>query len=63
MTVRERYSMVPNTARACVKSAYTKFDNDQIFDMRSFDEMSRWIGWSKNEFSHRLALEPTPTAP
>jgi hypothetical protein len=49
----------PNKARACVKSADMKFGNDQIFDMRNFDESSKWIGWSKNEFSHRLALGPT----
>jgi hypothetical protein len=43
-----------------------KFGNDQIFDMKSFDEMSRWIEWSENEFSHRLALQrtaPSVTAP
>jgi hypothetical protein len=32
-----------------------KFGNDQIFDMTNFDETSRWMGWSKNEFSHSLA--------
>jgi multidrug transporter EmrE-like cation transporter len=53
----------PNTARGCVKSADLKFGNDQIFAARHFDETSRWIGWSKNEFSHRLALEPTAAAP
>jgi len=36
-----------------------KFGNDQIFDMTNFDETSRWMGWSKNEFSHSLALEQT----
>jgi len=40
-----------------------KFGNDQIFDMTNFDETSRWMGWSKNEFSHSLTLEPTATAP
>src|SRR5208283_3736680 len=49
----------PGCARACVKSADTKFGNDQILDMRNFDEMSRWIGWSKNEFSHSLAQDRT----
>jgi hypothetical protein len=49
----------PNKARGCVKSADTNFGNDQIFDMANFDETSRRIEWSKNEFSHRLALEPT----
>jgi len=33
-----------------------KFGNDQIFDMTNFDETSRWMGWSKNEFSHSLAI-------
>jgi hypothetical protein len=42
-----------------VKSADAKFGNDPIFNMRNFDESSRWIGWSKNEFSHGLALQPT----
>jgi len=46
-----------------VKSPGLKFGNDQIFRMARFDESSRWIGWSKNEFSHSLALEPTATAP
>jgi hypothetical protein len=54
---------MPNTARACVKSADTKFVNDHIFDMANFGESSRWMEWSKNEFSHSLALEPTATAP
>ena len=27
--------------------------------MANFDEMSRRIRWSKNEFSHRLSPEPT----
>jgi hypothetical protein len=40
-----------------VKSADMKFGNDQICDMADFDETSRWIGWSKNEFLHSLALE------
>jgi hypothetical protein len=52
----------PNTARGCVKSADANFGNDQIYDMRHFDETSRWMEWSKNEFSHRLSPEPTPTA-
>jgi hypothetical protein len=34
-----------------------KFGNDHIFDMANFDETSRWMGWSENEFSHSLALE------
>jgi hypothetical protein len=31
--------------------------------MENFDEMSRRIEWSKNEFSHRLALQATAAAP
>ena len=46
------------TVGACVKSADTKIGNDQIFDMRRFDESSRRIRWSENEFSHRLRLKP-----
>ncbi len=42
-------------ARGCVKSADTKFGNDHIFNMANFDETSRWMRWSKNEFLHRLA--------
>jgi hypothetical protein len=49
----------PNKSRACVKSADLKFGNDHIFDMANFDESSRWMGWSKNEFSHRLSLQAT----
>jgi hypothetical protein len=49
----------PNKARGCVKSIGAKFGNDQISDMENVDEMSRRIEWSKNEFSHRLAPEPT----
>jgi hypothetical protein len=30
--------------------------------MRRFDESSLLFWWSKNEFSHSLALEPTPRA-
>ena len=42
-----------------MKSVGVKFGNDQIFDMENFDEVSRRIEWSKNEFSHRLSPEPT----
>lgn len=49
----------PNKTRACVKTPGVKFGNDQILDMESFDEMSRRIEWSKNEFSHRLTLRAT----
>ena len=52
--------MWPNQSRACVKSTDTKFGNDHIFDMANFDESSKWIEWSKNEFSHSLSLQPTP---
>jgi len=52
-----------NKSRACVKSPGLKFGNDQIFRMARFDESSRWIGWSKNEFSHSLALQATAAAP
>jgi hypothetical protein len=31
--------------------------------MTHFDETSRWIGWSKNEFSHSLALQATAGVP
>ena len=48
---------MPNKSRARVKSAEVKYGNDQIFKMRNFDESSRWTGWSKNEFSHRLSLQ------
>ena len=51
--------MPPNTARACVKSADTKFGNDHIFDMANFGESSRWLEWLQNEFSHSLALQAT----
>jgi len=44
-----------NKSRGCVKSVGVKFGNDQIFDMKNFDEVSRRIEWSKNEFSHSLS--------
>ena len=37
----------PHAARGCVKTPGVIFVSDQIFDMRDFDESSRWIGWSK----------------
>jgi thiol-disulfide isomerase/thioredoxin len=37
-----------------------KFGNDHIFDMANFDKTRGWMGWLKNEFSHRLSPEPTP---
>jgi hypothetical protein len=54
-TIRQR----SEKSRACVKSADTKFGNEQIFDMENFDESSRRIGWSQNEFSPSLSPEPT----
>jgi hypothetical protein len=54
--------MQSNKTRGCVKSVGVKFGNDQIFDMENFDEVSRRIEWSKNEFSHSLSPEPTPIA-
>jgi hypothetical protein len=54
--VRRTYFLSrPNTARACVKSVGMNFGNDHIFDMANFDETSRWMGWSKNKFSHSLS--------
>jgi hypothetical protein len=50
----------PNQSRGCVKTRDDKFGNDPFCDMRNFDEMSRRIRWSKNEFSHSLSPEPTP---
>jgi len=55
--------MLPNKSRGCVKSADTKYGNDQIFDMGNFDKSSRRMRWSKNEFSHRLSLQATAAAP
>jgi hypothetical protein len=55
--------MLPNTARGCVKSVGVKFGNDQIFVMENFDEVSRRIEWSQNEFSHSLSPEPTAVGP
>jgi len=52
-------TMWSNKSRACVKSADTNVGNDQFFDMGNFDESSRWMGWSKNEFSHSLSLQAT----
>ena len=60
MRLRDQW---PNKSRGCVKSADLKFGNDQIFDLRNFDEASRQIGWSKNEFSHSLSLQATAAAP
>jgi hypothetical protein len=51
--------MLPNNSRGCVKTLEMKIGNDQILDMVNFDEMSRRIQWSKNEFSHSLSPEPT----
>ena len=50
LTVKQQ----PNKSRGWVKSADLKFGNDQIFDLRNFDESSRRTGRSKNEFAHSL---------
>jgi hypothetical protein len=49
----------PSQSRGCVKTVLRKAGNDQFFDMGNVVKMSRRIGWSENEFSHRLAPEPT----
>ncbi|MGA2869865.1 MAG: hypothetical protein ABSF34_12000, partial [Verrucomicrobiota bacterium] len=51
--------LTPNKSRGCVKTHGDKFGNDPFCDMGNFDEMSRRIRWSKNEFSHSLSPEPT----
>jgi hypothetical protein len=50
--------MMPIKSRGCVKTVSSKFGHDQLFDMKSFVEMSGRMQWSKNEFSHRLSPEP-----
>ena len=50
-----RFTM-PYKSGGHVKSADMKFGNDQISVVKHFDEASRWVGWSNNEFSHSLAL-------
>src|ERR1017187_2057371 len=52
LQMSKRLCEPPNQSRACVKSPEVNFGNDQICDMADFNEKSRWIGWSKNEFSH-----------
>jgi len=52
-------ALPPNQSRGCVKSAGAKIGNDQILVVTHFDEMSRRIRWSKNEFSHSLSLQRT----
>ena len=42
-----------------MKTTDAKFGNDQFCVVLNFDEMSRWILWSENEFSHNLSPEPT----
>jgi len=42
-----------------VKTPGCKSGNDPILVMEHFDEMSRRIRWSKNEFSQSLSPEPT----
>lgn len=44
-----------------MKSDDMNYGNDQISVVKHFDEASRWMGWSENEFSHSLVLEPTAT--
>lgn len=60
---RRSQAVEPNTARAYIESVGATFGNDPIFTTRDCDESSREMGWSKIEFLHSLALEPTPTAP
>jgi hypothetical protein len=55
--MRSMRSERPPKSRGFVKTPDPKFGNDQLCDMVNFDETSRRIQWSKNEFSHRLALE------
>jgi hypothetical protein len=61
--LRGFHATSPNTARGCVKTRDDKFGNDSFCDLGNFDESGRRIQWSKNEFSHSLALEPTPRTP
>src|SRR5258706_11956554 len=49
----------PNHTRVYVKTQSAKSVNDPKFDMTRFDEVSRRIRWSENEFSHGLALQRT----
>jgi hypothetical protein len=39
-----------------------KFGNDQILTAGHFDETSRWIGWSKDEYLYDLSPEPPAAA-
>ena len=48
-----------NKSRACAKTPAAQFGNNQIFDMENFVKVSSRIQWSENEFSNRLAQEPT----
>jgi hypothetical protein len=48
-----------NKSRGRVKSAGVKFGNDQISVVKHSDEMSRRMGWSKNDFLHSLSLQAT----
>ena len=52
-------NMQPNKSRGRVKRADVEIGSDAKYVMANYDEMSRRIEWSKNEFSHRLTPEPT----
>jgi len=51
--------MEPNTARACVATSGAKAVNDPSFVLRQFEWPNLVSQWSKNEFSHSLALQRT----
>jgi len=51
--------LTPNHTPGRVQTSLSKSGNDQFFDMKNFDETSRRIRWSENEFSHSLALQRT----
>jgi hypothetical protein len=57
--ISETLTQPPNQSRGCVKTVLRKVGNDQFFDMGNVVKISRRIGWSENEFSHRLSPEPT----
>ena len=57
--MRANQKTQPNKSRGCVKSTVVKIGNDHISVVEHFDDTSRWIGWSKNEFSHSLSLQAT----
>ena len=51
----DRPSRVACSERLC-ENSQTRKNFAHIFDMTHFDESSRWMGWSKIEFSHSLAI-------